>query len=118
VIAYPTAVPVPAVALPGGTAHLGAVVPGPAGLHAIPPAVAAPAFTGRTVSAPTLAAHPDARGVTTHLTASEALMHHLGITDLRAGNVATHLGGNIHVLRFVATKDGKPVGGYAIIVRD
>jgi hypothetical protein len=61
VIAHPTAVPVRPLRSPGGAAHLGAVVPGPAGLHAIPPAVAAPGFTGRTVSAPTLAAHPDAR---------------------------------------------------------
>jgi hypothetical protein len=99
-------------------AHLGAVVPGPGGLHAIPPAVAAPAFATPTVSAPVLAAHPDARVVAPHLSAPEALMHHLGITDLRAGNVATHLGGDAHVLRFVATQDGKPVGGYTIIVRD
>jgi hypothetical protein len=77
-----------------------------------------PAFATPTVSAPVLAAHPDARVVAPHLSAPEALMHHLGITDLRAGNVATHLGGDAHVLRFVATQDGKPVGGYTIIVRD
>lgn len=118
VIAHPVAVPVRAVPLPGGTAHLGAVVPGPAGLHAIPAAVAAPAFTAGAVTAATLAAHPAATVVAPQLSAPEALMHHLGITDLRAGNIATHLGGDAHVLRFVATQDGKAVGGYTIIVRD
>jgi hypothetical protein len=56
--------------------------------------------------------------------ATQLLMQNLGVRDLKAGTLAAKLSENVaggvgagHVLRFQASKDGKLVGGYTLIIQ-
>jgi hypothetical protein len=114
----PRTMPAGAARLPDGSGHLGAIVRTPAGPRYVPgPAVAPGLSTERTGAV--VANHVDARPIDARLIATHAIVTQLGVPDLRAATIAARLGttNEAHVLRFRASKNGQPIGGYTVIVQ-
>lgn len=114
----PRTLPPGAARLPDGSGHLGAIVRTPTGPRFVPGPVVAPGLSPER-TAVVVAGHPDAQPVDARMVATQAIVRQLGVGDLRAATLAARLGGanEAHVLRFRASKDGKPIGGYTVIVQ-
>ena len=117
----------PAVAFPinDRSAHLGAVKAlTPGARQWIPATVAGPKF-GATGLDAALVDHPLVKPLpASTMGAAHLLMHHLGVADLKAGTLAARLTDTVgsapgagHVLRFFASKAGRIVGGYTLIIQ-
>lgn len=128
-LTVPQAIPRQAAPFGQDAAHLGAAVNVGGTLRIIPPSLL-PRFGHGVIDRQTLA-HPDVRTVEyarpappdvrvpARISVAEELVRSLGVRDLRAGTLATTLGGGKtagHVLRFEARQGGVVIGGYTIIV--
>jgi hypothetical protein len=127
-LTVPQAIPKQAAPFGRDAAHLGAAVTVAGGtIRIIPPSLLS-RFGGGVIDDKTLS-HPDAKSVAVNepsdvrvparLPVAEQLIRSLGVRDLRAGTLATTLGGGKstgHVLRFEARDRGTVIGGYTIIV--